>query len=449
MENNPAAAEFEFDVGVNDKVSLMESFFLSIQNISVMATMMIFPGILGRTFHMESTQIAYLYGICFMICGIATIFQSVVFLRLPVVQGPWAPTFSALIVLGHLPGSDLGTAFGSFFVASLIWCVFSVPVRGVSLIGALSKYFLDPVVSGVIIVLAMVQLANATVPHWLGEPTSPGFPVLNIVAGAIAVVVLMTLMTRRNVVLRRGAVLISLLIGSVIFFTVQPAAFHAGSSPFFTVPRPFAFGFGVRPVFVVIFLMTLIPTGVQSIAMYELISTWIRQPLSVGRVSQGVFAMALAATLASVFGSFSTVFYATNLSLLQSTKVGSRYVTLATGILLVILGCFAKVDLLFAMIPGPIISAISTVLFGVVFAHGARLIFARDFDDRKCMVVGLSLFLGLGGLFVPLEVLHRLPILLQTVISQPVILGGTAIVFLYPLLCNRKQVTAGLSTRRV
>jgi xanthine/uracil permease len=247
-------------------------------------------------------------------------------------------------------------------------------------------------------------------------------------------------MTRRNVIFRRGAVLISLLVGSVIFFSFQPTALHhAVAAPFFTVPRPFAFGFGIRPVFVVIFLLTLIPTGVQSIAMYELISTWIRQSLSVGRVSQGVFAMALAATLASVFGSFSTVFYATNLSLLQSTKVGSRYVTLATGILLVILGCFAKIDLLFAMIPGPIISAISTLLFGVVFAHGARLIFARDFDDRKCMVVGLALFLGLGGLFVPLEVLHDLPILLQTVISQPVILGGTAIVFLYPLLCGRRQ----------
>src|ERR1700754_1727807 len=109
------AGEFTFDVGIDDKVSFAQSFFLSVQNISVMATMMIFPGILGRAFHMEIGQIAYLYGICFMTCGLATIFQSVLLLRLPVVQGPWAPTFSALIVLGHLPGSSLGTAFGSFF----------------------------------------------------------------------------------------------------------------------------------------------------------------------------------------------------------------------------------------------------------------------------------------------------------------------------------------------
>src|ERR1700721_1702294 len=120
-ENSEGAAnpDFQFDVGVNEKLPLTETLVLSIQNISVMATMMIFPGILGRAFHMGNHQIAYLYGIFFMICGFTTIFQSVIFLRLPVVQGPWAPTFSALMVLGHLPGSNLGIAFGSFFIASL------------------------------------------------------------------------------------------------------------------------------------------------------------------------------------------------------------------------------------------------------------------------------------------------------------------------------------------
>jgi xanthine/uracil permease len=440
-ENSEGAGDpdFQFDVGVDEKLPLAETLVLSIQNISVMATMMIFPGILGRAYHMGSYQIAYLYGICFMICGFTTIFQSVIFLRLPVVQGPWAPTFSALIVLGHLPGGNLGIAFGSFFIASLIWCAFSIPVKGVSLIGAVSKYFLDPLVSGVIIVLAMIQLANATVPHWLGEPKAPGFPEVNVLAGLISVVIFMTLVMKGGIILRRGAVLISMAVGSFVFFAFQPGHFHGiGGSPLFIIPEPFAFGFGIKPVFVLIFLLTLIPTGVQSIAMYELISTWIKQSLSVGRVSQGVFAMALGATLAAVFGSFSTVFYATNLSLLQSTKVASRYVTLATGLLLVILGGFAKVDMLFAMIPGPVISALSTVLFGIVFAHGARMIFSDAFDDRRFMIVGLSLFLGLGGLFVPQQTLDSLPILIQTIISQPVILGGTTIVFLYPLLCRKR-----------
>jgi xanthine/uracil permease len=161
-------------------------------------------------------------------------------------------------------------------------------------------------------------------------------------------------------------------------------------------------------------------------------------------VSQGVFAVAFASVFAAVFSSFSTVFFATNMSLLQSTRVGSRFVTFSTGVLLVVLGCFAQIDLLFALIPSPIISAIATVLFGGVFSHGARMIFSQGHNDRRVMVVGFSLFLGFGGLFVPQEVLHRLPVLLQTIISQPVILGTTAAVVLYNLVCRpRRNRVAG------
>lgn len=437
MSAEQTAAEFKFDVGINEKVSLTQSFLLSIQNISVMATMLIFPGVLGRAFHMEIHQIAYLFGICFMTCGIATILQSVVLMKLPVVQGPWAPTFIAIVSIGHLPGSNLGMAFGSFFVASLIWCLFAIPVRGVSLIGIISRYFRDPIISGVIIVLAMVQLGDATVPHWIGEPQSPGFPYVNTGVGILCVTLMMVLMTRRNIVARRGAVLISLVICSALYFMFRPEVLNvAGDAPLLIMPKPFMFGFGVQPMFVVIFLMTLLPAGIQSIPMYELLARWSKEPLSSARISKGVLSGAIACVFAAVFSSFTTVFFATNLSLLQSTKVGSRYVTFVTGVLLVVLGCFAKVDLMFALIPSPVIAAIGTILFGGVFCHGARMIFDQHHDDRRMMVVGFSLFLGFGGLFVSNETLSRLPILIRMIVSQPMILGATMAVVLYYLICR-------------
>ena len=80
-------------------------------------------------------QIAYLYGMTFATCGFITILQSVLLLRLPIVQGPYAGSFAALLAVGHLQSGGLGAAYGSFFVASLIWCVLTVPIRGFSVIG--------------------------------------------------------------------------------------------------------------------------------------------------------------------------------------------------------------------------------------------------------------------------------------------------------------------------
>jgi xanthine/uracil permease len=440
MAETMTSAAIAFDVGIDDRLPIGETLALAVQNISVMATMTIFPGLLGRAFHMGLDQIAYLYGICFMVCGLTTIFQSVGLLRLPIVQGPWAPTFAALMVLGHLPGSDLGTAFGSFFVAAIIWVFCSIPVRGISVISLIAGYLKGGVVSGVIIVLSMIQLASATVPHWLGTANMPGFPVLNIVCGLVGIVMFMIFTLKGNILLRRGAVLIALAAGSALYFAFQAPHFQLfDGSPFFIVPTLFPFGFGTKPVFIVIFFLTLLPAGVQSIALYGLVGSWIGEALTVGRICQGVFAMAGGAVLGATFGSFSTVCYETNLSLLQSTKVASRYVTFTTGLMLVVLGGFAKIDMLFAAIPGPVMSAISTVLFGIVLVHGAKLIVSEQLNDCKFMIVGLSLFLGLGGLFVSPATLSGLPILVQTIIDQPVILGGTTVAVLYALLCGDRR----------
>ena len=64
--------------------------------------MFVFPGLLGRSFNLPPERIAYLYGMTFAVCGVITILQSVLLLRLPIIQGPYAGNFAALLAVGHL-----------------------------------------------------------------------------------------------------------------------------------------------------------------------------------------------------------------------------------------------------------------------------------------------------------------------------------------------------------
>jgi xanthine/uracil permease len=91
-------------------------------------------------------KIAYLYGMTFLVCGFVTILQSALLLRLPIIQGPYAGSFASMLAVGHL-GGGLGAAYGSFFVAALIWCVLSLPVRGSS-IGLLARFLRAPIIAG-------------------------------------------------------------------------------------------------------------------------------------------------------------------------------------------------------------------------------------------------------------------------------------------------------------
>src|ERR1700722_18437952 len=50
-----------FDVGINEKLPLSQLAVLGLQNVFGMTGMFVFPGILGRSFHLEDAQIGYLY----------------------------------------------------------------------------------------------------------------------------------------------------------------------------------------------------------------------------------------------------------------------------------------------------------------------------------------------------------------------------------------------------
>src|SRR3984957_9901644 len=182
-------AEKVFDVGIDERLSYDQLLILGLQNIFGMTGMFVFPGILGRSFNLTPEQIAYLYGMTFLVCGVVTILQSAFLLRLPIIQGPYAGSFASLLAVGHLQGGGLGAAYGSFFVAALIWCALTVPVRRFSFIGLFARFLRARIISGMMVMLVILQISNVALPNWIGAPSSPGFPAINILAGIVAIAI--------------------------------------------------------------------------------------------------------------------------------------------------------------------------------------------------------------------------------------------------------------------
>lgn len=440
-EQHPPARVF--DVGIDERLPLPQLAVLALQNVFGMTGMFVFPGLLGRAFHLPDAQIAYLYGMTFMACGIITILQSVLLLRLPIAQGPYAGSFGALLTVGHLQSGGLGTAFGSFFAASLIWCLLTVPIRGRSVAGMFARHLRVPIISGMIVMLIVVQIASVALPTWIGSPKRPGFPVVNLLSGAVAVAGIVFAMLWGGRRLRRIAILLGLALGTLAYTLFQPVSFAAvAAAPLVVVPHMFPFGFGVRPDLVAVFLLVLIPAGMGSLALYQTVAEWGGQTLNPGRMSEGLFGVALGSVVAAVWGGFSTIAYPDNIGILRATRVGSRFVTLAAGVLLIVLGSCVKFDMLLVVVPIPVISAAATLLFGIVFMHGVHILEQVEWDDRRLIAAGLAFLIGLGGLFISPDVIHAMPLLLQLVLQQPVISGGLTLVVLHSLLCAKQPSSA-------
>jgi len=435
-QHQPAAA---FDVGLNGTLPLGQLIVLGFQNIFGMIGMFVFPGILGQAMHLPLEQIAYLYGMTFMISGLVTAAQAIWILKLPVVHGPYVGSFTALLTLGALPDGGLSVAFGSAFVACLIWFLLTVPIRGRSICGFFVRYMQSPMISGVMVLLTMVQLASASVPGWIGERQSPGYPLVNFLCGAIAVAVLIAVTLSGGKRLRRAAMLIGAAIGTLCYAAVIPISFgKVVQAPWIVTPQIFPFGFAVRPDVVVVFLLVLVPASIGSMVLYQLVGGWTHERLTPARMSGGLMSAALGGMLASTLGAFSTFPYPDNLALLRSTRVASRFAVLSAGLLLVALGACVKFDMLLVLVPTPILSAVATLLFGIVMMHAIHHLAPVEWDETNLIIAGFALLLGIGGLFVAGETLQGLPLILRLLLRQAVVTGGVPLIVLHSLLAREK-----------
>ncbi|MGC1444610.1 MAG: solute carrier family 23 protein [Xanthobacteraceae bacterium] len=442
MKSGETPAEKVFDVGIDERLSYDQLFILGLQNIFGMTGMFVFPGILGRSFNLPPEQIAYLYGMTFLVCGFVTILQSTLLLRLPIIQGPYAGSFATLLAVGHVPNAGLGAAYGSFFVAALIWCALTVPIAGFSVIGFFSRFLRAPLIAGMIVIFIMIQVSNVALPGWIGQVQSPGFPTVNFLAGALAVAVIVAVSLWGGK-FRRAAILIGLAAGTICYALFRPVSLAAVmNAPLLVAPQVFPFGFAVQTDLVIVFLLVLLPASIGSMALYQMVGHWGGQEVSSARMSQGIFAIGLGGVLAGLVGGFSTIVYPDNIGMLRTTRVGSRYATLAAGVLLIVLGASIKFDLLLVVVPLPILAAAATLLFGIVLMHGVHIMAKVDWDDRKYIVAGLAMLVALGGMFISPEVQAQMPLLVRLVATQPVISGGLTLVVLYALLCGTPREDA-------
>src|SRR5579875_2667559 len=341
VEESTLAETTVFDIGFTERPPWWESLILAIQNIPAMTGMFLFPGLIGASFHLAPAVIAGLYGATFVTCGLVTFLQGTFLLRLPIVMGPWAATYVVIVAGGHAFG--LGAAYGSFFVAALIWVLLSLPIAGGALAGWLARVFRDPIVFGGLIVIAMAYLSTISLSNLVGTPAQVGFGAANWVGGAVCIVIIFLALLFGRGLLRRGAVVLGIIGGTLAYAIFKPIPLsRLAASEWFYVPHPFQFGFSVQPLLVFFFFLMLTASASSTLSLYHLVTRWGNDDPSNTRMSAGIFSSSVGAAIAAVLGGLSTNAYPDNIGILKSTRIGSVFVTSLAGLILLLLGFVLK-----------------------------------------------------------------------------------------------------------
>ncbi len=428
----------QFKVGFDDQFPASRTALYGVQHLLALTGLWVFPISLGSALELSPEEVARIIQGCFLLTGIVTILSSTRLLRLPIVQGPTAALLVALIIAGGQYG--LGTAFGSMVVAGLLSLVLAFPLWKLGVYGHVARFVAAPLVFGTMFLVLGAQLAGIGVSGWFGDTGSSSVGLSVVVAIVSVLAVIACMVFGGETLIKRGAVLWGVLVGTLTALALGTwtlpdlSAFSVIGTPEFL-----PFGFGVAWPAVLLMMIGYLQAASESMGVYGLLGRWSGQHISVDRSNRGLFVEFLGSAVGGLFGGIGTTSYPENSGILRITGIASRRVTIAAGILALLLAFMPQVALFMANLPGPALSAAATILFGVIAFSGVQQLAAVKWDDLNLVVAATCFIVPLGLQTLPSAIVEAMPPAISGVVTSPMMMSTIMLLVLDPvvnLLCR-------------
>ena len=452
---------------------------LGLQHVLVMyAGAVAVPLIVGRALNLPPEQVAHLISADLFVCGLVTLIQAWgatqwFGIKLPVMMGVTfaavAPMVSMAQATGGHAGAGLifGAVIGAGVVSILIAPMMSRMLR-----------FFPPVVTGTIIAVIGISLMRVGINWIFGNPVGPTAPSVpnpehlkwladaQAAAGApgsslapvpkgfaivptipnpkyadltgvgISGIVLLTIL----LIARFGkgfwaniSVLLGIAAGGVITAAMGLMDFHkVGKAQWFDIVLPFQIAMPVfDPILILTMTLVMIVVMIESTGMFLALGEMTDKEISQEDLKRGLRTDGLGTLIGGIFNTFPYTSFSQNVGLVAVTGVKSRWVCVAGGVILIILGVLPKMAALVESLPTVVLGGAGLVMFGMVAATGIRILSKVDFQHNRnnAMIVAVSIGVGMIPLVAP-NFRQWMPHSIHPLIESGILLSSLAAVAL-------------------
>ena len=424
---------------------------LGLQHVLVMyAGAIAVPLIVGRALQLSPSDVAFLISADLFACGVVTILQAFgatqwFGIRLPVMMGVTFAAVGPMVAIATAnPGADgARKLFGSVMAAGVVAMLIA------PLVSRLLRFF-PPVVTGTIILVIGVSLMRIGINWVFGNPVGPTAPTvvdpahaawlatvdglsaapgssvpplppglraapslpnplyasLGDLAISVAVLVAIVLIARFGKgFLANISVLLGIVIGSAIAAAAGKVSFtKVGEADWFAFITPFHFGTPLfDPVMVVTMSLVMVVVLIESTGMFLALGELTGRPVTRPMLSAGLRTDGLGTLIGGVFNTFPYTSFSQNVGLVGVTGVRSRFVCVAGGGILIVLGLVPKMGALAEALPTSVLGGAGIAMFGMVAATGIRILSGVDFAGNRnsLLIVAISLGIGMIPLVAP------------------------------------------------
>lgn len=424
---------------VDQRPPLARTVVLGLQHVLAMyagaiAVPLIVGGALVAAGQFDAGHMHHLIVADLFVAGVASVVQSLGFwrfgARLPLIQGVSFVSVAPMIAIGSEHG--ITAIYGSVIVTGVVMIL-------VAPFFARVVTFFPPLVVGTVITVVGLSLLSVAA-GWLFDRDAPAAEQGtggNLLLGLGTLVTVICIHRFAPAAWRSMAVLGGIVVGTVVGVVLGAGDFSAvAEADWVGVPAPFQFG---TPTFDVVSILTMVLVGL--VIMTETSGDIVAVGDITGRrvtartLADGLRADGLATVLGGVFNTFPYSAFAQNVGLVSLSRVASRYVVTAAGLILVVLGLLPKVGEVAAGIPAPVLGGAGVALFGMVAAAGIRTLSTVTWTETRSLIVGVSVAVAMlptvfDGLYA------NLPPAVETVLDSGITVGAVTVILLN-LLLNR------------
>ena len=415
--------------GLEDRPPLRETLFAAAQHLlAIFVAIVTPPLIIAGALGLGQEDTSFLVSMSLMVSGVATFIQcrriGGIGCGLLCIQGTSFSFIGPIIAAGLAGG--LPAIFGATVAGSVVEMF-------VSRILKYARRVITPLVSGIVVTLIGMSLIKVGITACGGGDMSvPTFGSFQNVGISALVLVLIVLFNRsNNRFLRMGSIVIGLVVGYAVAWWLGMVDFGAVKSyGGVNYPNPFRYGLSFNISSIIGLGLVYLITSIEAYGDITANSLISGQPVEgdtfMKRAEGGILADGFNSMLAGLaFSSFPNSIFAQNNGMIQLTGVASRYVGYFIAGMLVVLGIFPAVGIIFSLMPQPVLGGATLLMFGTVAAAGIRIIASQTINRKATLVMAISFSLGLSVELVP-EILNQLPETVKSIFSSGITTGGLA-----------------------
>ena len=428
MENTSNETPKGLIYGLEARPPLRDTLFAALQHLLAIFVAIITPPlIIAGALKLDLETTGFLVSMSLFVSGLATFVQcrrlGPVGCGLLCVQGTSFSFIGPIIAAGIAGG--LPAIFGATIAGSVVEMLVSRVLKYM-------RRIITPLVSGIVVTLIGLSLIKVGITACGGGEAAKAagtFGSIEYVGLAALVLTLIIFFNRSsNHYLRMSSIVIGLAIGYVVSWAMGMVNFS--DIPDFgnlNVPIPFKYGVSFDLSAIVSLGLVYLITAIEAYGDITANSLISGQPVEgekfMKRASGGILADGFNSMLAGIFNSFPNSIFAQNNGMIQLTGVASRYVGYFIAGMLVLLGLFPVVGLIFSLMPEPVLGGATLLMFGTVAAAGIRIIASQDINRKATLVIAISFSFGLSVELVP-EILSQLPETVRNIFSSGITTGG-------------------------